>query len=138
MNLSEKQKKRIEEISQKNSLALLLLFGSQVTGQTHKESDFDVAYLAQKPLDFRQEGQLIVDLMPVFKSDKVDLSNIKKAPPLLLKHIFDNNIILFCPDQSVYNEYEIYALKTYFEAQPLFQLREDLIKNYFNQKQYVG
>lgn len=138
MNLTEKQKKRIEEISQKNSLALLLLFGSQVTGQTHKESDFDVAYLSKEPLDPRQEGQLIVDLMPVFKSDKVDLSNIKKAPPLLLKHIFDNNTILFCPDQSIYNEYEIYALKAYFEAQPLFQLREDLIKNYFNQKQYVG
>lgn len=48
MDLTEKQKHKIEKISQKYSLDLLLLFGSQVTGQIHKESDFDVAYIAKK------------------------------------------------------------------------------------------
>lgn len=137
MDITEKQKKLIEKIAEKYSLRLLLLFGSQADGRTHKHSDFDVAYLSYRDLSLREECSMDVDLFPVCGSKKVDLVNIKTTSPLLKEHIFRNNKILFCSDKSVYNEYSIYAFKSFVEAKPLFALRDQLINNYFAKKKYA-
>ena len=68
-------------IAEENGLSLVLLFGSQATGKTHKESDIDVAYLSDKPLDLMAEARLIEDLRPIFRSNAVDIVDLKKAPP---------------------------------------------------------
>ncbi|MBU3924655.1 nucleotidyltransferase domain-containing protein [Patescibacteria group bacterium] len=134
---SEENSKRIKEIAEKYDLELVLLFGSRVKGKfLHKESDFDVAYLSNKKLDLMEEARLIMELMPVFKSDKVDLVNIKLAHPLLLKQIFSNHEIIFCRNLSVYFQYKIYAERKYTEAEPLFRLRRVLIKNFL--KKHAG
>lgn len=123
--------KKIKAIAEKYDLELLLLFGSRVIGKTlHKESDFDVAYLSDKKLDLMEESRLILDIMKIFKSDKIDLANIGMAHPLLLKQIFMNHKIIFCKNLSVYFQYKIYAERKYVEAKPLFQLRRVLIKNF--------
>ena len=96
----------------------------------HKESDFDVAYLSEKKLDLREESKLICDLMPVFKSEKVDLVNLENAGPLLMQQVFKSHKILFCEDMQVYFQYEVYAERKYAEAKPLFQLREDSINKF--------
>lgn len=131
-NFSNKENsEKIKEIAEKYDLELLLLFGSRVKGKTlHKESDFDVAYLSDKKLDLKEESRLIMDIMKIFKSDKIDLANIKMAHPLLMKEIFTNHKIIFCKNLSVYFQYKIYAERKYAEAKPLFQLRRVLIENF--------
>jgi len=100
---SEENSQKIKAIADKYDLELLLLFGSRVNGKMlHKESDFDVAYLSDKKLDLMEESRLIIELMPIFKSDKIDLANVKMAHPLLLKQIFANHKIIFCRNLSVY------------------------------------
>lgn len=127
---------KIKEIAKKYNLDLILLFGSQVRKKVlHKESDFDVAYLSKKDLDLMEEAKLICDLMPIFKSEKVDLVNLKRAGPLLMHQIFENHKILFCKDPKIYYRYKIYAERKYVEARPLFKLTEELIKGFL--KKYV-
>ncbi|MDD5738932.1 MAG: nucleotidyltransferase domain-containing protein [Candidatus Pacebacteria bacterium] len=125
MELTEKQKNRIEKISQKCSLALLLLFGSQVTGQTHKESDFDIAYIAEKQLNLKQESQFIVDLNGIFKTEKVDLTNLKNASPLLVFGIFQNCQILYQnqKDPLLFARLRVYSFKRYIETKPFYELK---------------
>jgi len=67
-------KEKIKEIAKKYDLDLVLLFGSQVKDKKylHQESDFDIAYLSKKDLNLMEEAQLICDLMPIFKSEKID------------------------------------------------------------------
>ena len=77
-----------------------------------------------------EEAKLICDLMPIFKSEKVDLVNLKKAPPLLMKEIFNSRRVLFCQDKKVYCTYQIYSMKRYAEATSLFELRERAIENF--------
>src|SRR3989344_4507986 len=117
-------KSAAKEIAGKYGLSLVLLFGSQVTGKTHKESDIDIAYLSDKPLDLMTEARLMVDLMPTFESNAVDIVDLKKAPPLLMKLIFDHHEVLFCRDYGRYFTYLMYAKRRYREAASLFALRD--------------
>lgn len=135
MDITPKQSERINAIASNYGLELVLLFGSRVGGKVHKESDFDVAYVSKKKLDFEQEYHLNYEFTKVFGHDEVDTVDIRKAPPLLMKQVFKDHQILFCSDITLYHRYHIYAVKRYIEAAPLFKLRQDLIKKYFVRKQ---
>lgn len=126
----EEIKFKIKELAEKYHLSMALLFGSQVEGKIHSQSDIDFAYLSEKKLNLMEEAKLICDLMPIFKSEKIDLVNLKKAPPLLLKRIFDNHQILFCRDKKIYYAYKIYAIRKYLEAKPLFRLRAESLEKF--------
>jgi len=123
---------KIKKIAKKYNLDLLLLFGSQLGEKKylHQESDFDIAYLSKKNLNLMKEAKLICDLIPIFKSDKVDLVNLRRAGPLLMKQIFENHKILYCSNPKIYYRYKIYAERKYTEAKSLFQLNEYLIKQF--------
>ena len=130
----DKIKPQIKELAEKYGLDLVMLFGSQVTGKTHKESDFDIAYLSDKKLSFEDEGRMIIDLAPIIGARDerlVNLSNIRQAGALLLKEIFDKHRVLFCADQNIYDSYKIFAVKNFLENRPLFDLRDYLIGKYF-------
>ena len=136
MKFMEKEKnKQINKIAKKYDLELLLLFGSQVANKKylHKESDFDIAYLSKRDLDLMEESKLICDLMPVFKSEKVDLVNLRKANPLLMQQIFANHKLMYCRNPEIYSLYQIYAMKRYIEAKPLFDLNRQFIKDFVHQ-----
>ncbi len=130
-----KNTKKLREIAKKYNLKLLLLFGSR-TGKKkflRKESDFDVAYLPQNDLGLTEEAKLICGLMPVFKSEKIDLVNLKKAPPFLFYSVFQNCRILYADDPLLFYYLRSYAFKKYIETKPLYQKRSErineLIKN---------
>lgn len=124
----------IKKIADKYELGLILLFGSQITGKTHKESDFDVAYLSDKKLSFADEGGMIIDFAGIVGARDerlVNLCNIKEAGVLLLKEIFDQHQVLFCADRNVYDSYKIFSIKNFIENRPIFDLKDFLIKKYF-------
>jgi len=131
---AEKIKPQVKNLAEKYGLSLLMLFGSQVTGKTHKESDFDVAYLADKKLSFEDEGRIIIEIAKIIgvRDERlVNLCNIKESGALLLKEIFDRHQVLFCADRNVYDSYKIFSVKNFIESRPLFDLRDFLIKKYF-------
>lgn len=136
-----KIKSKINELALKYQLSMVLLFGSRAKGQENISSDFDIAYLSKKKLDLMDESRLVCDLMEIFRSDKIDIVNIRKAPPLLMKHIFNNNKILFCADKKNYDAYRTYSLKKYIEAKPLFDLKSEYldyrVENYKRELQHV-
>lgn len=131
MILSDNQIEKIKNIAKSYNLKLILLFGSRVSQLLHKESDFDVAYLPKKKIDFQSEYHLNYELTKVFGSDRVDSVNLKMSSPLLTQQIFQDHQVLFCSDGKAYSLYKIYAFKRFVEAVPLFKLRDELIKNYF-------
>lgn len=112
MNL-EAIKPLIAKLAEKYYLTLVVLFGSQATGQTHRESDVDVAYISDKKLLFDEEALLNSDLTGIFQNDKVSLVNLKTASPLLLKQIVTNAVVLYEKEQSAFNEEYLYALRLY-------------------------
>ena len=134
IEITPEKQKIIKTMAQKYGLGLILLFGSQFTGKTRKESDFDIAYLSDKKLSFEDEGKIIMDLAKIIGARDerlVNLSDIGKAGALLLKEIFDRHQIIFSADQNIYDSYKIFAVKNFFDSRPLFDLRDYLIGKYF-------
>jgi len=127
--------RKIKELADKYNLNLVLLFGSQVTGKTHSESDFDVAYMSNKKLSFNDEVKLNTNLTEIFENDQVSLVNLKTASPLLTKLITDNCIVLYEREKYVFSNLLTYVLRTYEEARPLFELRRHYIEHKIRQYQ---
>lgn len=127
--------KKIKEIAGKYGLDLVLLFGSQASGKTHFASDFDVAVLAKKPIPLEKELKIQYEFVKIFKTDNVDVVDVRTASPLLLYQIFCKpHKILFCDDLQIYFRYKIYAMKSYIEAKPLFILTEKHIDNFLRER----
>lgn len=124
ITLDAKAQARLNELAQRYGLKLLALFGSQVTGQTHRASDVDAAYLSAKPLDLMAEARLITDLMPVLKSPELDLVDLRRAGPFLRYNIFRAYRPLYRQAGFSVARLEIAAFKQYLELSPLFAARD--------------
>ena len=127
MELEKKQKQKIDEIAGKYHLKLVLLFGSRATGKIHKESDFDVAYLPAKNLSYDDEIDINLQFTNIFRHDRVDTVDMRKAAPLLLFGIFRECQVLFEENNLIFPTYRAYAYKKYIEAKPI--LEKALLKN---------
>lgn len=132
IEINEKIKDKVAKLAEKYGLRLVLLFGSQARGETHKESDIDIAYLSGKSLDFNQECYLNFEFTTVFHQDRVDTVDLKKANPLLMYTVFDSPKILFQEDDIVFSNYQAYAFKRFIEAKPIFQERARRVLEYTN------
>lgn len=120
--------KTIEELAKKHNLKLLLFFGSQVSGKTHKFSDFDFGYLGKKADSYRKSAELLLSLAKIIhqKEDKVDVANLEQLPPLLKYEVLKNNQILY-QENNAYSEFFVNALKDYFQSGRLFNLQATVI-----------
>lgn len=121
MEISEKQKIKTNDLAKKYQLKLILLFGSRVTGKLNKESDFDVAYLPSRNLDFDQENDINLQFTSIFMHDRVDTVDMRKASPLLFYAIFKNCQVLFAQDNLIFYRYRAYAAKQFADAKNFYE-----------------
>ncbi|MBI2100813.1 MAG: nucleotidyltransferase domain-containing protein [Candidatus Vogelbacteria bacterium] len=136
--VSPKIKQDVAALAEKYGLTLVVLFGSQVSGLTHKESDVDVAYRADKKLSFDDEVLLNFDLTEVFKNDKVSLVNFKTAPPLLLKQIVTNVIVLYERTPHLFTETLLRSLRAYDDAMGIFELTAKYVSRRVDEYRHAG
>lgn len=124
IEISKQKQEIFKNLAQKYSLELLLLFGSRITGQIHKESDYDIAYLSRRRLDLDEEGQLILGLLPIIEERDerlINLINIKKATPLLLYAMTSRCQVLYESEPTKFATLRAYAFKKYIEMKPLYE-----------------
>ncbi len=136
MNI-EAIKPKIAQIAEKYGLDLVVLFGSQATGKIHKESDIDIAYTGDKKLSFDEEIKANSDLIDIFKRDDVQLVNIKKASPLLMKQIVDHAIILYEREKNIFNSIFVLAQRMFEDAKVLFDLRRHYLDYKLKEYKYA-
>src|SRR5438132_12324340 len=83
-------------------VASVYLYGSQLDGRAHRESDVDVAVLLTRDLypnraeRFEARLRLIGELGRVLKSNRVDLVVLNDAPPTLARAIVSRGRRIFC------------------------------------------
>ena len=133
MEILDKQKQKIQEVAKKYGLKLILLFGSQVTGKIHKESDFDIAYLPKKNLSYDDKIDINFQFTLIFPQERyrVDTVNIKKVKPLLLYGIFRKCQVLYAQDDLIFPTYRVYAFRKYMEIKPFLEKQfKNKLKSY--------
>lgn len=131
---ADKIKPQIKELAEKYSLGLVILFGSQVTGKTHKESDVDFAFTADRYISMRETAEILFDFTRCLKiGSNIELVNLKNTSPLLLKQIATNSLLMYEKEPHSHNLFKIYAIKRYMEERKFLKLR-NLSLNKFLQK----
>lgn len=95
----EQLKNDLRPAFERHEVRLAYLFGSQATGQTHSQSDTDVAVLLPPELDPLQRHEvrmeLIGALMDACRSDAVDLALLNGANPVFRREVVKDGILLF-------------------------------------------
>jgi predicted nucleotidyltransferase len=127
--ITDKQK----EMMKKHGLRMVVLFGSQVSGEANEKSDYDIAVLtvpekniAKNLKDYNDILFLLEKILSI-PAEKIDLTNLQTVTPLLLHEIFENSELLY-GDELDYEEQRARAFRKYIDAKPLFELHRIIIK----------
>lgn len=124
----EKLKEKIKPLAEQANLSLVVLFGSRATGQSHAHSDYDIAFLAPGSFPFDDENNLAVKIMGVIKSPHLDLTSIRRSPPLLKREIAATGIPLYEKQPGLFSDFIAGAYREFEEAKPLFDARRDYLR----------
>jgi hypothetical protein len=132
MKISKNQKQKINKTAKKYGLKLVLIFGSFASGKKHKYSDYDIAVLTAENRnisDLKNYNDILFFLSEVLEipSQKVDLTNLNNANPLLSYEITIKGTLVF-GDKDLFDEYRARSFRNYIDARPLFDLEHRLIE----------
>ena len=137
MKTTNFQRKKFKKIADKYDLDLILAFGSQVKGERHSESDLDIAVLPKKnKFNLKKYSALVFDLEKFFSDQKVDLTFIDHADPLLLEKIKESAFLLYGQKRK-FEEFQIYAFNRFQDYQPFFKLEEKSVNKFIQELNYA-
>jgi len=128
INIDSKKENLIKKIVGEYELQLLFLFGSRVTGRIHKESDYDFGYISERDLSLEEEGQFIIDLMPIAGARDerlINLVNFKRAKPLLLYAATNEAQLLYEKLPGYFANLQARAFRMYVEIIPLIKMKAE-------------
>lgn len=91
---------QLEFLKEHESLQLLIIFGSAASDSLKPDSDVDVAFYAEPPLDCDQLQEL-ANQITVATDRPVDLVDLSKTHGVILRQILHHGKVLFCRDSSV-------------------------------------
>lgn len=133
MQISHKQQTNINDVALKYGVSLIVAYGSTVSGETHAESDIDLAVLMQVTPDGKIYQDLYRDLAPVFSNQSIDIRFINNADPLFLMQVVKNGVLIY-GDQDKFDDLKISANRRYIDdGRKYFPYREMLLRE--NQEQ---
>jgi len=91
----------------------IVLFGSQVSGQTHQNSDIDIAfYKDNHNISAYDIFMLAQDLADILKIE-VDLIDLSSASTVFKAVIFDSGEIIYCQNENILDEYRMRTFSMY-------------------------
>lgn len=119
-------REKLEELTRRRGMRLLLAFGSQVTGLTHPASDLDLAVLLDAP-EATNWLDLMADLQAVFPERTVDVVWLQRADPLIAWQALRRPRLL-AGDPGELARYQAYAWRRFVEYAPFFTLEADAVR----------
>jgi len=130
MSITETKEEKFIKALEKLGVSLVLLFGSRADGSFRKESDFDIAYNANKDLSFEEDRELYNILSNYLNSDHIDILDMRKIKPLIFYEIFNNCKVIYAKNMTDFYNRRNYAIKRYYdEVKPLFKMKFERLKS---------
>jgi len=129
----------VEELGEKlvpvfrdKGLRLLLLFGSSISGNTHKRSDIDLAFLFDKPADMLDLTNMVIKTL---HTDKVDVVDLKRASPLLRYSVVKSGRLLYERDKGLFSDFYSLTFRMYVDSKKLRDARGMAIQQYLRARE---
>lgn len=114
-------KNQLYEYFKSQPVELVYLFGSQAAEKVTPLSDIDFAVLFAENLT-DQEGftlkiKILGDLAKILKTDKIDLVDLKTAPPFLQFEAIKKRNEIFVRNENIRIDFETNVLFNFFDRQ---------------------
>lgn len=103
----------IDILREKLSPDWIVIFGSTVSGNTHKESDIDIAYLSSTKKADKYEIFMVSQELAAKLNKDVDLIDINQASTVFQAQIVQSGTTIYCTNEQKKEEFEMKALKMY-------------------------
>jgi predicted nucleotidyltransferase len=131
MLATEEIRERLVPFYKESDLRLIVLFGSALTGASHKKSDIDLAFLFDRPVDILSLTNKVIRLL---HTDKVDVIDLKHASPLLKYSVAEKGKLLYEKAPGMFFEFYLLAFKEYVDTKKLREARKTTIKNFLESR----
>jgi uncharacterized protein len=119
MKLDATQRRLLRTLIRKWDLNLVILYGSQARGSTHRESDFDIAVRSRRALTLRQTLSLATQFDRVVRGE-AEIVDLRAASPILLAAIARDGVLWFQQATSDFAQFRISAINQYLDFKPSF------------------
>ena len=117
----------LSPLFKEEELQLALLFGSISSGTFHPQSDIDLAFLYEKPVDILDLTNKVIRLL---HSDLVDIVDLRRASPLLAFSVAKQSRVLYEKSSGVFNIFYSLAFRRYVDTEKLRQAQSRAIKSF--------
>jgi len=127
----EIDREKLERISHRYDLDLVVVFGSQATGHAVPGSDVDVAVRMMHRAweEPEVELDLVGELVDVLRGDgDVDIAFLNGASPLLLFEVARTGIPLYQREPTTFFEFQSYAARRYYDHQKFLAWQSAYLK----------
>jgi len=126
MKFSEPDK--IKPWCQAREIDLCILFGSQATGKTHRNSDVDIALFSETNPDLSRHLLRFIGEAEDLFGNLIDVVVIDmESDPELLLEIFQHGRLLYESQPGLFIEHRIYAIRIFEDTEPLCRLRDEVL-----------
>ena len=115
-----------ESLCHTHGLLLLLLHGSQVTGKTHPESDIDIAIVRDAKQPETDMLSLQQELSELFQSDRIDITDLTHADPLLQFAVLSKSTLL-AGSVGDYQRRQLMAFHQYNDYLPFLEEEKRIV-----------
>ena len=127
----EEIKDSLTPLFNEESLRLVLLFGSVASGKECQESDIDLGFLFDKPIDILGLNNRVIRLL---RTDRVDVIDLSRASPLLKHSVIRTGKALFEKTPGLFNIFQSLAFRIYVDAKKLRDAQEKAIHNFLEER----
>jgi len=119
---------QLKDTCLKHGIKMVLLYGSQASGNSNTKSDIDLGILLKN--DCYNFEEIIKDLMLVFKENIIDIAILNHGDPVLKFEIISNYKILFCQEDETFLEFYLNTIKQYNDTKKFRILEELYLENF--------
>lgn len=117
-------KTRLKEIAILHKITLIILFGSEASGRSSKDSDIDLGILFDKPPSNAREEKVLEDFIHLFRTDRLDIVVLNHASPLLLFQVATKGKPVYEKARGNFLRFSITVYKRYWENNKFRRLKE--------------
>jgi predicted nucleotidyltransferase len=120
-------KAKLAPLLKEEALQIVLLFGSQSSGQVHPESDIDLGFLYDEPVDLLELTNKVTRLL---HTDRVDVVDLRRANPLVCFSAARQGELLFERSPGLFNRFYSLSFRRYVDTKKLRDARQRAIDTF--------
>lgn len=127
----EQIKEKVAPLFEEEGLQIVLLFGSVAQGRIHKESDIDLAFLFEGPVDILALTNRVTQRLGC---DRIDVVDLRRASPLLKFSAARDGRLLYESSPGLFNAFCSLAFRMYSDTKKLRDAREKTVKDFLEKR----